>query len=192
MLNLRQFTLSDSLLICQLESIFQKDIQAAQKLIASGMVAFDGLGEIFKPETPVKCTALPGSPPCVYRVADSFYEERRTLIGSQKHFHVTMEVVVLVGDHFSVASFSEVLPAWSGVRCRSLADFSYQPVTESEIPMFQARGKRAVTYGLGGAKYLGYDANSFHVHTSRSRRDTPGTAPATNKSHSLHRRPYHD
>jgi hypothetical protein len=172
-------------LISRLELIFQQNIQAAQELIASGMITFDGLGELFRPDIPIKSTAISGSVPCVYRVTDSFYEERRTLFGSQKHFHVTMEAVVLVGDHFSVATFSEVLSAWSGVRVRSLTDFSYQPLTESERQMFQARGERAVSHGLGGAKYLSYGPNTFYVHTTRSRRDAPGMSQATNSSLSL-------
>ncbi|KAJ5380254.1 uncharacterized protein N7496_002682 [Penicillium cataractarum] len=172
-------------LISQVELIFQQNIQAAQESIASGMITFAGLGELFKPDMPVKCTAIPGSPPCVYRVADCFYEERRTLFGSQKHFHVTMEVVVLVGDHFSVATFSEVLPPWSGVHRRSLADFGYQPIAEIERQKFQARGEQAVNHGLGGAKYLSYGANTFYVHTSRFRRDVTGMAQATNSALSL-------
>jgi hypothetical protein len=149
------------------------------------MITFDGLGELFKPDIPVKSAAVPGSAPCVYRVTESFYKICRTLFGSQKHFHVIMEVVVLVGDHFSVATFSEVLPAWSGVRRRSLADFSYQPVTESKWQMVQARGERAVSHGLGGAKYLSYGDNTFYVYTTRSKRDAPGVAQATNSSLSL-------
>ncbi|CEO60152.1 hypothetical protein PMG11_04791 [Penicillium brasilianum] len=172
-------------LISQLELIFQKRIQEAQESIARGMITFDGLGELFKPDMPVKCTAVPASAPCVYRVSDCFYEERRTLFGSQKHFHVTMEVVVLVGDHFSVVTFSEVLPPWSGVHRRSLADFGYHPITESERQMFQARGERVVEHGLGGAKYLSYGANTFYVHTSRSKRDVSGMTQATNSTVSL-------
>jgi hypothetical protein len=172
-------------LISQLALIFQKNIQEAQESIENGMITFDGLAELFRPDIPVKCTTVPASAPCVYRVSDCFYEERRTLFGSQKHFRITMEVVVLVGDHFSVATFSEVLPPWSGVHRRSLADFGYQPITESERQMFQAHGERAVEHGLGGAKYLGYGANTFYVHTSRSKRDVPGMAQATNSAVSL-------
>ncbi|KAB8223441.1 P-loop containing nucleoside triphosphate hydrolase protein [Aspergillus novoparasiticus] len=172
-------------LVCRLESVFQKEIRSAKELIASGWITFDGLGELFRPGYPVKCTVVPGSVPCLYHVADTFYEERRTLFGLQKHFHVSMEVVVLVGDHFSVASFSEVFSAWSGVRCRSLADFAYKPVTPNEMPLFQARGNHAVTYGLGGAKYLAYAPHTFYTHTSRSRQDTPGLAQARNSSVSV-------
>ncbi|KAJ5905492.1 uncharacterized protein N7473_002408 [Penicillium subrubescens] len=172
-------------LISRLELMFQQNIHAAQELITSGMITFDGLGELFKPDIPIKSTSISGSVPCAYRVTDSFYEEYRTLFGSQKHFHVTMEAVVLVGDHFSVASFSEVLSAWSGIRVRSLTEFSYQPLTESERQIFQARGERAVSHGLGGAKYLSYGPNTFYVHTTRSRRDAPGMAQATNSSISL-------
>ncbi|KAF3389436.1 hypothetical protein F1880_004144 [Penicillium rolfsii] len=172
-------------LISRLELMFQQTIHDAQEMIASGMVTFDGLGELFKPDIPIKSMSISGSVSCVYRVTDSFYEERRTLFGSQKLFHVTMEAVVLLGDHFSVATFSEVLSAWSGVRARSLAELSYQPVTEIERQVFQARGERAVSHGLGGAKYLSYEANTFYVHTTRSRRDAPGMAQATNSSLSL-------
>lgn len=95
-----------------------------------------------------------------------------------------MEVVVLVGNHFSVATFSEVLPPWSGVHRRSLADFGYQHIAESERQKFQAHGQHAINQGLGGAKYLRYGANTY-VHTSRSRRDVTGMAQATNSAPSL-------
>lgn len=49
-------------LISQVELFFRQTLQAAQKSIASGMITFDGLGELFKPDIPVKCTAVPGSP----------------------------------------------------------------------------------------------------------------------------------
>lgn len=103
-------------------------ICTAEELIASGLIMFDALGELFQTGCPVKCIVVPGSIRSLYHVTDTFHEERRNLFGSQKLFHVSMDVV-LMGNHFSVASFSEVFSAWSGVRCRSLADFAYKPVT---------------------------------------------------------------
>ncbi|KAF7716921.1 Uncharacterized protein PECH_000687 [Penicillium ucsense] len=169
-------------LINQVEEIAGPVIRAARELITNGMLSFDGLGELFRPDIPVKCTSVPGCGPCVYRVTDSFFEERRTLFGSQKIFNVTMEVVVSVGNHFSVATFSESFTAWTGGRNRNLADFTYRPVTPNELQGFHARGQQAVRYGLGGAKYLAYAPGAFFVHTARSRREVQGMSQASNSS----------
>ncbi|EPS33581.1 hypothetical protein PDE_08543 [Penicillium oxalicum 114-2] len=169
-------------LIDAVEDIYSTATQAARELIRNGQMSFDGLGELFRPDVAVKCTSVPGCGPCVYRVTDSFYEERRSLFGSQRVFNVTMEVVVLVGNHFSVAAFSESFTAWNGAHCRSLADFPYRPVAHSEMEMFNARGQKAVQFGLGGAKYLAYAASSFYVHPSRPRDRSQGMSQATDSS----------
>lgn len=172
-------------LIDQLESLYKEGIAEARGLISTGMITFDGLSELFRPDVLVKASVVSGAT-SVFRVTDSFYEERRTLFGSQKHFHVTMEAVVLVGDHFSVATFTEVLPAWSGGQARSLADFTYQPVSDDEQRSLLTRAEGVVKYGLGGAKYLAYSPNSFFIHTARARHNNaPSMSQATNSSRSL-------
>ncbi|KAH6694140.1 P-loop containing nucleoside triphosphate hydrolase protein [Plectosphaerella plurivora] len=172
-------------LIARIEAIHMDTIHEARSLISKGLISFSALGELFRPDVPVKASILSGTAACVFRVTDAFYEERRNLFGSQKNFHVTMEVVVPVGDHFSIATFSEVMSAWSGVHTRSLADFAYRPVSDAERESLQSRAKHAVKYGLGGAKYLAYSPGSFFLHSTRSQQNGAAMSRATNNSQSL-------
>lgn len=171
-------------LISRIEGIFEDAIQESRALIDKNMIAFSALGELFRPDVPIKASVLSGAAHCVFRVTDAFYEERRTLFGSQTHFHVTMEFVVPVGDHFSVATFSEVMSAWSGARARSLSDFTYRPVSDAERPTLLARAENAVRHGLGGAKYLAYSPGSFFLHSTRARQNGPVMSQATNSAQS--------
>ncbi|RDW86614.1 ATP-binding protein [Aspergillus mulundensis] len=171
-------------LICHVETLFAQDIAEAQELLQTGFVSFDGLGELFRPDNPVKATTGIGNQPPVFRVLDSFYQERRNVHGTQRLFHVNLEVVVPVGDHFSVAAFSEVIPAWGGARVKKLSEFAYQPVTPQENEYFQTRGDRCAELGTGSDKYLAYSAHSFFMHGSRPR-GTASMAQGTNSSVSL-------
>lgn len=158
-------------LISELETISHDSIEEARHQISTGTLTFDALGELFYPGQLVKTSTILRATPCVFRVADSFYEERRTLFGSQMDFRVTLEMLVSLGDHFSVASFSEVFTSWRGARGRNLADFAYQPVSDIERSSLFIRGQKAVELASGGAKYLAYVPGTFFVHgTSRSHR----------------------
>ncbi|KAJ5496142.1 hypothetical protein N7539_001258 [Penicillium diatomitis] len=55
-------------LINQVEEIAGPVIRAARELISNGMLSFDGLGELFRPGIPVKCTSVPGCGPCIRAV----------------------------------------------------------------------------------------------------------------------------
>lgn len=159
-------------LIQNVESVYKEEISEARKLIHNGLITFDALSELFRPDIPVQSMSASGPVPCAFRVTDAFYEERRALFGTQKQFRVSLECVVLVGDHYSLAGFSEVISAWSGVRNRPLSDFQYQPISNDQHATFHARGQRYTELGSGGAKYLAYSSNSFHLHAARDRRDT--------------------
>ncbi|KAG9254327.1 P-loop containing nucleoside triphosphate hydrolase protein [Emericellopsis atlantica] len=173
-------------IIRQVEAIHERPIQEARDTIKNGKITFDGLGELFRPERHVKASMISGSEaPCVFRVTDAYYEERRSLFGSQKQFRVTLEAVVSMGDHFSVASFSEVMLTWSGARARPLDDFTYSPVSDGEHEALLARAARAVGYGAGGAKYLAYSPDSFFLHTSRARHEGQAMSQSTNSSQTL-------
>jgi ATPase family protein associated with various cellular activities (AAA) len=172
-------------LIVRIEAIHRDTIQEARSLIAKGQTSFSALGELFRPDTPVQASILSGTTTCAFRVTDAFFEERRNLLGSQKIFHVTLEVVAPLGDHFSIASFSEVISAWNGVRTRSLADFSYRPVPDAERHSLQSRAEDVVRYGLGGAKYLAYSPGSFFLHHTRPRQNGAVMSMATSGAQSL-------
>lgn len=155
-------------IINHVESLHSSSIAEYQSQIRGGAISFDCLSELFRPETPVKGEAGAGATSCVYRVTDSFYTERKNIHGIQRNFQVTMECIVLVGEHFSVASFTETLPAWSGTFPRKLSEIGYQPITNDDRELFQARGERYVQFGLDGANYLAYAPNKFFPRLGRS------------------------
>jgi hypothetical protein len=157
-------------LIVQIEDIYQNDIQEYETLIRQGMTNFQGLLEIFRPDVPVKASSVAEGTPCVFRVTDAFFSERRNAFGSSsKDFHVTLETVVAVGDHFSVATFTEVFSGWVGTQPRALSDLTYQPVVDTEQDTLLARAEKAVRFGTGGAKYLAYAPSTFILHPARTR-----------------------
>lgn len=158
-------------LIEKLEALHTESITEARSLIDAGMITFDALGELFRPDVLVQSAVLAGNIPSVFRVTDAFYEEHATLFGSQRRFRVSLEFVVLVGRHFSVATFSEVFLAWSGSKTRSIAEFTYRPVLDSEKDMFSRRAEKVLQYGLQGPAYSAYSPDSFYIHSTRSRQN---------------------
>lgn len=102
-------------------------------------------------------------------VVDLFYEERRSLVGMEKSFHWTMEYIVSLGRHFSVARFTEVLSGWAGTRARSQAELMYVPLLDNaELLAFHSRGKSYAELGSGGARFLAYSPNAFFLHGTSS------------------------
>ena len=164
----------------KLEVLHAESITEARSLIDAGMITFDALGELFRPEALVQAVVLAGSVPSVFRVTDAFYEEHATLFGSQRRFRVSMEFVVLVGQHFSVAAFSEVFLAWSGSKTRSISEFAYRPLLDSEKDVFSHRAEKIVQYGLQGPAYAAYSPDSFYIHSTRSRPN--GTSSLSNSA----------
>lgn len=154
-------------LIGSLEQLYAPFISEYRRLIQTDALDFDCLSEVFRPETPVKGVNGPGNSACVYRVTDSFYTERRNIHGIQRSFQVSMECIVLVGEHFSVASFTETFPTWSGNLRRKLSEIGYQPVTPGDREQFHTRGERYVQFGFDGAKYLAYAPSMFFPRLGR-------------------------
>ena len=172
-------------LIVQIEDIYQNDILEYDSMIEKGMTHFQGLLQLFRPNVPVKASLLVGATPSVFRVTDAFFSERRNAFGSSsKDFHVNLETVVPVGDHFSVANFTEVFSGWVGAQPRAITDLTYQPVADTERDALLARAEKAVRFGRGGAKYLAYAPNSFVLHRTRAR-NKPTMSQSTHSSTSL-------
>ncbi|KAH7174186.1 P-loop containing nucleoside triphosphate hydrolase protein [Fusarium flagelliforme] len=153
-------------LIVQIEDIYQNDILEYDNMIGKGMTHFQGLLQLFRPDVPVKASLLAGGIPSVFRVTDAFFSERRNAFGSSsKDFHVTLETVVAVGDHFSVATFTE-------------------PVVDTERDALLAHAEKIARFGRGGAKYLAYAPNTFILHPTRTR-NKPTMSQSTHSSASL-------
>jgi len=172
-------------LIVQIEDIYQNDILGYDNMIEKGMTHFQGLLQLFRPDVPVKASLLAGGTPSVFRVMDAFFSERRNAFGSSsKDFHVTLETVVAVGDHFSVATFTEVFSGWVGTQPRALSDLTYQPVVNTERDALLARAEKVAKFGRGGAKYLAYAPNTFILPPTRTQ-NKPTMSHSTHSSASL-------
>ncbi|ORX96788.1 P-loop containing nucleoside triphosphate hydrolase protein [Basidiobolus meristosporus CBS 931.73] len=151
-------------LIDKIEEVFAEEIQNAQQLIKSGLITFDGLSELFHPETPVKGVIGLGGTPGIFMITEYYYEERRSLLGMERSFHWTMEFVVTMGEHFTVATFSEVLSSWTGVRARPLSELSYVPLDPADRDTLQKRGEKYVQFGVGGPHFVAYSPHTFFIH----------------------------
>ena len=175
-------------LIVALETQYSNRINDARALINNGKVSFSGLSELFRPETVVESSVVSDGAPSIFRVVDSYFEERRSMFGSQKLFHLSLEMVVPLGEHFSVTTFSEVITAWQGERPRRLSEFTYQPVLDSEKPALLKRAQDGVRFSRGGANYLAYTSDSFFMHAARSRNNVSTSMSQTvNSSKSRNR-----
>ncbi|ORX89581.1 P-loop containing nucleoside triphosphate hydrolase protein [Basidiobolus meristosporus CBS 931.73] len=153
-------------LIDKLEEVFVEEIRNAQQLIQSGLITFDGLSELFHPETPVKGVIGLGGTPGIFMLTEYYYEERRSLLGMEKSFHWSMEFVVTMGEHFTVAKFSEALSGWTGVRARPLSELSYVPLDPADRDTLQKQGEKYVQFGVGGPHYVAYSPHTFFLHNS--------------------------
>ncbi len=151
-------------LIQAVEQVHSHTITAARDMIKGKLVTFDALGELYCPDVPVLGrTGLPGTQ-AVFMVTDYFYEERRSLMGMEQSFHLSMDFIANMGQHFSVVSFTEVLSGWMGVRARSFSDLTYFPLDPSDAGIMQERGQKYANFGVGGAQFLSYKSNSFFLH----------------------------
>lgn len=163
-------------LIQMLEDLYYDDIENARKLIKGGQIVFEALNELYRPEDPIQGRTSLGGIPGVFLVVDSYYEERRSLVGMEKTFHWSMEFIASMGDHFTVVRFSETLSGWTGVRARSLVELNYVPLKPAEVPALKERGDKYSRLGGQGAKFLAYSPHSFFLHTPPSRYVREATA----------------
>ncbi|TPX32817.1 hypothetical protein SmJEL517_g04114 [Synchytrium microbalum] len=152
-------------LILKIEDIYSDEIHAARELIDTGSIAFDGLAELYRPDVPVKGVTSLGGTMALFMVTESYYEERRSLMGKEKSFHWEMEFVITLGGHFSPVRFTEVLSGWTGVRARPLSELTYTS-TSQDLDTFKQRGQRYVAIAEGGPQFLSYAPHTFFIHTS--------------------------
>lgn len=156
-------------LIETIEKLYQRPIQEAHALIERGRVVFEALGELYQPSQAVQSTnTLTGQTHPVFMVTDTHYEERRSLFGVEKRFHLNLDFIASLGDHFTVLSFTEVLHGWAGVDARPLTELTYTPVPTRDLPHFEARGANYVRFGAGGPRLMGYTPHAFCPHRTES------------------------
>ena len=153
-------------LIAAVEEVYRDEITAARELVHDNLITFDALGDLYDPGTPVQGVTALGGAPGVFLVAEYYSEERRSLLGLERSFHMSLEFVLTLGDHFTVARFTEVLSGWTGVRARPLTELTYVPVAADKMGPLLARGRQYVEVAARGPQFLAYDAHSFFLHPS--------------------------
>ncbi|KAI9240656.1 MAG: P-loop containing nucleoside triphosphate hydrolase protein [Podila humilis] len=151
-------------MIEKVEEIYAQEIKAARDMIEGGNITFDGLSELFHPSVPVKGVTALGGTPGIFLVTEYYFEERRSLLGMERSFHWTMEFVTSLGNHFTVARFTEILSGWTGFRARSLSELTYVPLRLEEREGLQRRGEKYARIAAGGAQFLTYSPNTFFMH----------------------------
>ncbi|KAF9310360.1 hypothetical protein BG003_008651 [Podila horticola] len=151
-------------MIEQVEDIYAQEITAARNMIKGGHITFDGLSELFHPSVPVKGVTTLGGTPGIFQVTEYYFEERRSLLGMERSFHWTMEFVTSLGNHFTVARFTEILSGWTGFRARPLSELTYVPLELEKRAGLQRRGEKYTQIAVGGAQFLAYTPNTFFMH----------------------------
>ncbi|KNC99106.1 uncharacterized protein SPPG_05366 [Spizellomyces punctatus DAOM BR117] len=169
-------------LIEQIEKIFQEEIRTFRDMIAGGTVVYEAFGELFRPDRAVHGTTnLAGSAGC-YKVVEGYFEEKRTLMGTERTFHLSLEYLASLGDHFGVVRFEETFSSWMGVRARPITDLNYYPVAADDLSLFRQRGAKYYEFGVGGARFLHYKPGSFFMHTVGGKAGSM-SRPAGSQSH---------
>jgi hypothetical protein len=153
-------------LIGTLETLFASDIEHARELIRGGLITFEALSELYRPDVPVQGRTGLGGHAGVFLVTEYYFEEHRSLVGMERSFHWSMEFIATMGEHFSVIAFTEVLSGWMGVRARPVSELIYAPVAPSEVADLRQRGAQYVQYGQGGAQFVAYQPHSFFIHST--------------------------
>ncbi|KAJ3039967.1 hypothetical protein HDV00_011633 [Rhizophlyctis rosea] len=153
-------------LVKDMEEVYSAEISDAREKIASGLITFEGLGELYRPDNAIEGRTTLGGTNAVFMVTDAYYEEHRSLVGMEKSFHMTLDFIATVGNHFTVVTFTEVLSGWMGVQARAVGDLTYAPVKMSQLDVLRARGEKYVEYSSGGAQFLAYGSHTFFLHST--------------------------
>ena len=169
--------------LAHVEALFAEEISAARAAIAAGTVTFEGLGELYGDAAVplLGRTTLGGGARAAFMLTDSWYEERRSLVGPERSFHLVLEFVAPVGTHFAAIRFVEVLGGWSGGRARPVADFTYVPALAEEATAALALGRRCADLGLSRARFLAYAPHTFFMHAVVSPGRSGSVPLATNR-----------
>ena len=153
-------------LILAIELVFQGPIQEARLVIAQNVTTFEALQELYLPGSVVagmtSCGVYSG-----FRVIHCFYEERRSLRGMEKSFHLQLEYLTTVGQQFSMVTFEEVMSGWMGTRTRAINELPYYPASKIQLETFKERGIMYASLVLTDKKgytYMAYKGGSFFMH----------------------------
>lgn len=152
-------------LIQAIEKVFHGAIQEARQAIAQNIVTFEALQELYLPGSVVagmtSCGVYSG-----FRVIHCFYEERRSLRGMEKSFHLQLEYLTTVGRQFAMVTFEEVMSGWMGTRARSISELPYYPASKTQLEAFKDRGSTyaSIVSDIKGFTYMSYEGGSFFMH----------------------------
>ncbi|KAJ3117474.1 hypothetical protein HK098_006246 [Nowakowskiella sp. JEL0407] len=165
-------------LITAIEDLYKSEIEDAKMHIGQNEITFDGLQELYYPGA-VVCGMTSFGSLTGFRVVQGYYQERRSLFGFEKSFHLSLEYVAAVGSDIAVIGFEEVLSGWVGTQIRSVFDLAYSPVSEDQLKSFTDRGKLYSKYvGGTGAVFLAYSSGSFFRHGALQKGSLSGSGTA--------------
>ena len=150
-------------------------VNTALQAIELGNVDFEALGELYKPFDVVLGQTGIGIA-SGFRVLSFHYQERRTLFGIETTFHLTLEYVAALGEHFSLVPFEYVVTAWKGAKHRSINDLDFVPLKkESLMQDYINRGLQYDKIGRG-VTYMAYKPGSLFLHSQTRSQSVPAAS----------------
>jgi hypothetical protein len=155
-------------LIDEIRRVYADDIAMHKQIIKDGGIIFDGLVELYQPGIIVRGMTSLGVP-AGFRVTQAYFQQRKTVFGYEKSFHLELQYVVTLGNHFAVVEFESTFSGWMGEANRKIIDMIYVPADEEILKKFTASGEKYVELGLGEPKFLQHDAGCVFIHGATSK-----------------------
>ena len=147
----------------EIRELYKKEIDFYLQSIKEGSIVFDGLSELYKPNTFVRGITSLGVP-AGFKVVQSYYQERKSLFGLEQSFHLELQYVATLGNDFGVIQFETVLSRWMGESNRKINDLFFAPIEEGLKRKFIASGQKYASLGLGEPKYLQHESGCVFLH----------------------------
>ncbi|KAI9142000.1 P-loop containing nucleoside triphosphate hydrolase protein [Paraphysoderma sedebokerense] len=149
-------------LVGAIQKLFENEIKASLETIKSGNVDFESLVLLYQPGSVVRgMTSLGIS--SGFRVLNTHYQEKRTLFGMEKSFHMNLEFVASLGNHFSIIGFEHVVTNWTKTKHKPISELDFVPVADPKELI--DRGIQYDKLALG-VNYLEYTPNALFLHGS--------------------------
>ncbi|KAJ3348972.1 hypothetical protein HDU91_006441 [Kappamyces sp. JEL0680] len=107
--------------------------------------------------------------PAGFRISQCYFQEHKTVFGLERSFHMEMQYVVTLGEHFAVVEFESILSRWMGESNRKISEMFYAPVDSFLESKFVSSGAKYVELGLGAPKYLSHTPGCVFLHPTASK-----------------------
>ncbi|KAI8910326.1 P-loop containing nucleoside triphosphate hydrolase protein [Gorgonomyces haynaldii] len=166
-------------LIKDIEQVYKQEIQLYRTLVAENAIVFDALQELYLPGTIVRGMTSLGIP-AGFKVVQGYYQERKTVFGYEQSFHLDLQFVVSLGEHFIVIEYEAIMSRWMGEANRKISEMFYAPCPSDLHEKFLASGEKYIKLGLGEPKFLQHAPGTVFLHgTKRGQLGTSSQALGT-------------